>query len=125
MLRQVKEVGARVNQAILLQVKQVRATLQVYDDAFSGLTQQSNPMAFRDFLLKSPEMFLSLGERTGMVSHIASFWRYRFPKQRVLTIDLDELYDILSDFHHGLVGDEAAAGARSGSIPQRRGAAAA
>jgi hypothetical protein len=65
-------------------------------------------MAFRDFLLKSPEMFLSLGERTGMVSHIASFWRYRFPKGRGLRIELDELFDILQDFHHGLAGDELA-----------------
>jgi len=108
MLRQVKDVGGRVNQAILAQVRQVRGTLQVYDDAFGELTQQSNPMAFRDFLLKSPEMFLSLGERTGMVSHIASFWRYRFPKGRGLRIELDELFDILQDFHHGLAGDELA-----------------
>jgi hypothetical protein len=106
MLRQVKEVGARVNQSVLAQVRQVRKTLQVYDDAFGELTQQSNPMAFRDFLLKSPEMFLSLGERTGMVSHIASFWRYRFPKGRGLRIELDELFDILQDFHHGLAVDD-------------------
>jgi hypothetical protein len=108
LMRQVKDVGGRVNQAILAQVRQVRATLQVYDDAFSELTHQSNPLAFRDFLLKSPEMFISLGERTGMVSHIASFWRYRFPKGRPLKVDLDELFDILQDFHHGLAGDELA-----------------
>ena len=106
MLSQVKEVGGRVNQAILSQLRKVRMTLQVYDDAFSELTQASNPTAFRDFLLKSPEMFISLGERTGMVSHIASFWRYRFPKGRPLTVDLEELYDILQDFHQGLGDSE-------------------
>jgi hypothetical protein len=106
MLNQVKDVGARVNQAILSQVRKVRVTLQVYDDAFAELTQQSNPVAFRNFLLKSPEMFLSLGERTGMVSHIASFWRYRFPKGRGLQIELDELFDILQDFHQGLAADD-------------------
>jgi hypothetical protein len=105
MLNQVKDVGARVNQAILGQVRKVRSTLQIYDDAFNQLTQASNPTAFRDFLLKSPEMFISLGERTGMVSHIASFWRYRFPKGRGLMIELDELFDILQDFHQGL-GEE-------------------
>jgi hypothetical protein len=63
-------------------------------------------MAFRDFLLKSPEMFITLGERTGMVSHIASFWRYRFPKGRPLKVELDELFDILQDFHLGLGDDE-------------------
>ncbi|MGZ5986652.1 MAG: hypothetical protein ACXWK7_17135 [Caulobacteraceae bacterium] len=106
MLNQVRDIGARVNQAILGQVRKVRVTLQVYDDAFAELTQQSNPMAFRDFLLKSPDMFLSLGERTGMVSHIASFWRYRFPKGRGLQIELDELFDILQDFHQGLAADD-------------------
>ncbi len=106
MMNQVKDVGSRVNQAILGQVRKVRVTLQVYDDAFAELTQQSNPVAFRNFLLKSPEMFLSLGERTGMVSHIASFWRYRFPKGRGLQIELDELFDILQDFHQGLAADD-------------------
>jgi hypothetical protein len=106
MLNQVKEIGARVNQAILGQVRKVRITLQVYDDAFNQLTTAGNPMAFRDFLLKSPEMFITLGERTGMVSHIASFWRYRFPKGRGLTIELDELFDILQDFHQGLGEDD-------------------
>jgi hypothetical protein len=106
MMSQVKEVGGRVNQAILGQVRKVRSTLQVYDDAFGELTQAGNPMAFRNFLLKSPEMFITLGERTGMVSHIASFWRYRFPKGRPLKVELDELFDILQDFHQGLGEDE-------------------
>jgi len=105
LLGQVKEVSTRLNQAILGQVRKVRSTLQVYDEAFDQLTRAGNPMAFRDFLLKSPEMFISLGERTGMVSHIASFWRYRFPKGRPLKVELDELFDILQDFHQGL-GEE-------------------
>jgi hypothetical protein len=106
LLREVKDMGQRVNSRIMGQVKKVRDTLQVYDDAFGELTQAGNPMAFRDFLLKSPEMFITLGERTGMVSHIASFWRYRFPKGRPLRAELDELFDILQDFNHGLGEDE-------------------
>jgi hypothetical protein len=106
MLSQVRDVGMRVNQAIMGQVRKVRSTLQIYDDAFGELTQAGNPMAFRDFLLKSPEMFITLGERTGMVSHIASFWRYRFPKGRPLRVELDELFDILQDFHQGLGEDD-------------------
>jgi hypothetical protein len=105
MLQEVKDLGQRVNSRIMGQVKKVRDTLQVYDDAFAELTQAGNPMAFRDFLLKSPEMFITLGERTGMVSHIASFWRYRFPTGRPLRAELDELYDILQDFYMGL-GDD-------------------
>ena len=105
LLGQVKDVSGRVNGAILGQVRKVRTTLQVYDEAFDQLTRAGNPKAFRDFLLKSPEMFISLGERTGMVSHIASFWRYRFPVGRPLRVELDELFDILQDFHQGL-GEE-------------------
>ena len=100
----VNDVGERVNKAIHTQIKKVRTTLQVYDHSFAQLTQEGNPVAFRDFLLRSPEMFLSLGERTGMISHIASFWRYRFPKDRPLSVEMDELLDILQDFHHGLNG---------------------
>ena len=106
LLREVKEMGQRVNSRIMGQVKKVRDTLEVYDDAYAELTQAGNPMAFRDFLLKSPEMFIMLGERTGMVSHIASFWRYRFPKGRPLKAELDELFAILQDFHHGLGEEE-------------------
>src|ERR1700761_3738080 len=43
MMQQVKDVGARVNQAILSQVRRVRGPLQVYDDAFGELTQEGNP----------------------------------------------------------------------------------
>jgi len=106
MLNEVKHVGAQVNRAVLSQVRRVRKTLQIYDDAFAELTQAGNPMAFRDFLLKSPEMFITLGERAGMVSHIASFWRYRFPVGRPLKVELDELFDILQDFHQGLAGED-------------------
>ena len=106
LLGQVKAAGAQVNHAILGQVRQVRDTLQVYDDAFTELTHAGNPMAFRSFLLKSPGMFITLGERTGTVSHIASFWRYRFPKGRPLKVGLDELFEILQDFRHGLSGEE-------------------
>jgi hypothetical protein len=106
LLRDVKDMGQRVNGRIMGQVKLVRDTLKVYDDAFAELTVAGNPMAFRDFLLKSPEMFIMLGERTGMVSHIASFWRYRFPKGKPLRAELSELFDILQDFHHGLGGED-------------------
>jgi hypothetical protein len=106
LLREVKDIGQRVNSRIMGQVKKVRDTLEVYDDAYAELTQAGNPTAFRDFLLKAPEMFIMLGERTGMVSHIASFWRYRFPKGRPLKAELDELFAILQDFHHGLGEEE-------------------
>lgn len=92
----------RVHAAIETQRREVLQTLQVYDAAFRELTVNGNPIAFRDFLLKAPEMFLMLGEKIGVVSHIASFWRYRFPAGKPPVADLSEAVDILQEFEAGL-----------------------
>jgi len=89
------------------QVKFVRTQLQVYDEVFAQLTASGNALAFRDFLLKSPEMFLSLGEGCGLISHIATYWRYQFPVGRPLTIgSADQLLDMLQDFDASLGQDD-------------------
>ncbi len=72
----------RLRQKMERQVKSVMNYLGVYDEVFSQLTVNGNALAFRDFLLKSPEMFLSLGDGCGLVSHIATYWRYQFPRGR-------------------------------------------
>ena len=43
-------------------------------------------------------MFLELGEQLGAISHIVSFWRYRFPPGSQSAIDAAELVAILQDF---------------------------
>lgn len=88
----------RINQ----QRNEVVDTLKVYDEAFRELTDKGRPNAFRDFLVKSPSMFMGLGERIGGVSHIASFWRYRFPQGSILGASVEELMDILQDFEASL-----------------------
>ncbi|HEY8003369.1 MAG TPA: hypothetical protein VIE16_04030 [Phenylobacterium sp.] len=113
-LSRVNDWEARVNQAITAQVTQVRLALEVYDRAFDQLTNAGKPKAFRDFLLNTPETFLSLGERTGILSDIASFWRFRFPKGSPLRIDPDELIDMLADFYDDLdIEDDVEAAPRS------------
>lgn len=92
----------RVQDAIEAQRREVLHALRVYDAAFSELTVNGNPIAFRDFLLKAPEMFIMLGEKIGVVSHIASFWRYRFPAGKPPVADLSEAVDILQEFEAGL-----------------------
>jgi len=72
---------------------------------FEQLTGEGNAMAFRDFLLKSPDLFMSLGEGAGTVSHVASFWRYRFPQGKPLMAPEAELLDLLQDFEAGLGAD--------------------
>jgi hypothetical protein len=78
----------------------VNKALSVYDDAFRDLVANQTPRTFRDFLLSAPYMFLDLGEKLGVISHIVSFWRYRFqtgsPK-----VDAEELSAIFQDFSSG------------------------
>ena len=98
----VEEMKVRVRQALEQQVRTVMGFLKTYDGVFDQLTGDGNAMAFRDFLLKSPEMFMALGEGAGTVGHMASFWRYRFPKNKPLMAPMGELLDLLQDFEAGL-----------------------
>jgi hypothetical protein len=38
----------------------------------------------------------------GVISHISSYWRYRFPQGEPLTVDVEEAIDIFMDFEAGL-----------------------
>ena len=80
----------------------VGTSLKTYDAAYNQLVANNNPQAFRDFLLSAPRMFLDLGEKIGAISHIASFWRYRFPKNQAVRIDAEEAAAIFQDFESSL-----------------------
>jgi hypothetical protein len=75
--------------------------LQAYDNSFPDLAAHQAPKTFRDFLLSAPHMFLELGEKMGAISHIVSFWRYRFPPGKPQHIDAEELSIIFQDFTSG------------------------
>ncbi|MEP6830195.1 MAG: hypothetical protein ABI963_07635 [Rhizomicrobium sp.] len=75
--------------------------LNVYDASFGSLVASQSPKTFRDFLLSAPHMFLELGEKMGAISHIVSFWRYRFPKDQPSLVDAEELSTIFQDFTSG------------------------
>jgi hypothetical protein len=76
----------------------VRRVLGVYDEAYSHLIERQDPKQFRDFLLNAPSMFLELGEKMGSMTHITSFWQYRFPTMAPKAADVDELMMIFQDF---------------------------
>jgi hypothetical protein len=101
-IAEIEEMRGRLRDSLQAQVRGVMTYLKMYDSVFEKLTGEGNATAFRDFLLESPDMFMKLGEGTGTMSHIATFWRYRFPKGRPLTAGMGELYDILQDFETSL-----------------------
>ena len=82
--------------------------LGVYDEAYADLVQQQQPKRFREFLLSAPHMFVELGDRMGAISHIVSFWRYRFPEKAAMTVDAEELTTIFQDFYSSFSGSDVA-----------------
>ena len=85
-------------------------TLRVYDDAYAKLVREGAPTAFREFLLDAPSMFTTLGERLGAISHVVSFWRYRFPPGAQTRVSVEELLDVFMEFESSLnFPDDAAA----------------
>jgi hypothetical protein len=87
----------------------VNRALSIYDTSFADLVEHQTPKTFRDFLLSAPYMFLELGEKLGAISHIVSFWRYRFPQGGPgANVDAEELIAIFQDFSRSFgekVGD--------------------
>jgi hypothetical protein len=96
------ETKARLATRLAVACETVRLTLKVYDDAFDDLTRNGLPRAFREFLLKAPQLFQELGERLGAVQHVISFWRYRFPEGARTKMPTAELMDLLADFEQSL-----------------------
>jgi hypothetical protein len=84
-------------------MKRVQNALGEYDTAFQFL-QEGKPTAFRDFLLSAPSMFIGIGEAVGIIKHIDSFWRFRFPAGRVPMMDGNEALEIFQDFELTLSG---------------------
>lgn len=108
--RYIEEAQQRLQGAIAQHRREAVETLQVYDRAFQDLTVKGRPVAFREFLVQAPGMFMTLGERIGAISHIASFWRYRFPSPTGEPVFADEFAEILQDFEASLgVGPATAA----------------
>ena len=77
-------------------------TLKLYDKAFSGLIQDNKPAGFRDFLLASPRLFAELGERVGGISHIASYWKYRYPNGSPAAASAEAALEIFCEFDNSL-----------------------
>ena len=84
-------------------VGRVDETLLEYGSAFAALAD-GQPAAFRSFLLKAPSLFIPMGEAVGVVRHIHSFWRFRFPDAGAPVMDADEAIEVLHDFETTIAG---------------------
>jgi hypothetical protein len=76
----------------------VRDVIRIYDNAYACLIERQDPKVFRDFLRQAPSLFVEIGEKMGAMSHVTSFWQYRFPAGAPRTADAEELTIIFQDF---------------------------
>lgn len=83
-------------------ISDVHQILETYDDAYRALTEDRNPVVFKNFLLSAPKRFDQLGERLGAVQHLISFWRYRVPEGVRSQMNCEDLTDMLIDFENSL-----------------------
>jgi hypothetical protein len=86
-------------------LEKVDETLLEYGAAFAALAE-GQPQAFRNFLLKAPSLFIPIGEAVGVIRHIDSFWRFRFPGTVSPMMEADEAIEVLHDFETTVAGVE-------------------
>jgi len=80
------------------QIDCFRNILSVYENAYESLIEQHDPRKFLEFLLSAPELFLEIGEKMGSMTHLTSFWQYRFPAGSPKSAEPEELTAIFDDF---------------------------
>ena len=94
----IKEKKLELKKAISKAARSCIAILALYDDAFRDLVEHGNAAAFRKFLLEAPLLFIRLGHSMGVMSHITSFWDFRFPNPGRLYMQGAEYLDLLTEF---------------------------
>ncbi len=97
----------RIVDALTSATNRVRTGLRSYNEAFEELAA-GKPTAFRDFLMRAPALFLSVGEALSMIMHIESFWRFRFGETGQLVMEPAEAMEIFGEFEATLGADHAA-----------------
>jgi hypothetical protein len=95
--------GAKFN------TQEIRRIIAIYDGAYAELIERQNPKLFREFLLGAPKLFLDIGDKMASMSHITSFWNYRFPAGALKGVEAEELIAIFQDFARGLTAEAALA----------------
>ena len=103
--RELADTRREILEKIHLALHRVDGTLLEYSAAFAALAS-GQPAAFRAFLLKAPSLFIPMGEAVGVVRHIHSFWRFRFPGEGAAAMEADEAIEVLHDFESTMAGLE-------------------
>lgn len=101
--RELAETRRDILNKLDLAVSRVDETLLEYGTAFAALAE-GQPSAFRAFLLRAPSLFIPIGEAVGVIKHVDSFWRFRFPDDPRPLMDAEEAIEVLHEFEVTLDG---------------------
>lgn len=88
-----------------LATSDVFAALRLYENAFQDFVRNQDVQSFQSFLTLAPTLFVQVGARLGVLSHIQSYWTYRFPPHARIAYDYDELNDLLQEMAASLEFD--------------------
>jgi hypothetical protein len=102
MERMLNAARRRLADRVNVVLEEAAGGIQAYEAAFNDLTRNGKPLTFSNFLRRTPEMFVLLGERIGALSHVATYWRFRFRQGVVGKIPTEELLEIVRDFERNL-----------------------
>ncbi len=75
----------------------VFGALRLYEASFDQFVRDRDVQAFQRFLGLAPAMFMQVGARLGVLSHIQSYWTYRFPANTRIALDYEEMNDLMQE----------------------------
>lgn len=103
--KEAEQLKRSVARGVEVAARRCREVVDGYADAFAALTRgQAN--VFREFLLDAPATYGPLGEASGALMHIHSFWGFRFPSKAAPFLEADEAIEIYTEFDAMLDGVE-------------------
>jgi hypothetical protein len=108
-MHDINQMRRRVVEGVTRLASKARTALHTYDTAFSSLIERGDAGGFRAFLLAAPKSFVEIGDTLGVLSHIVTFWRYRFAEGKRRTIDANEALDLFADFDNSVRDEPSAA----------------
>jgi hypothetical protein len=91
-----------ISTGVMTCARSVQASLFAYDNAYRGLTQTQDPVGFRSFLLRAPQMFIDLGEAVGLLEHSVEFWDYRSRMIEPRRFTGDDYLSLVAELKDGL-----------------------
>jgi hypothetical protein len=94
----VRSIGASISEYFNAVSDRVRS----YDSSYQKLTRQQDPVGFRAFLLRAPQMFLEMGDFVGMLEHSVEFWKYRSRDIEPSRFTGDDYLELILDLKDGL-----------------------